>query len=220
MANLLFRQPIDYILVTGAGDTLPVSLTNVKAWLKIPSTLSADDTLITALIKAAAGYFEKVTGRDLITKTYKTYLDRFPYISDLDYYSGWSNLYPKYNDNGIVIRKSKLQSITSIQYYYEGSLTTWDSSNYYTTSENDFSAIYLADGISFPSDVDTRKQAVEINFTAGYGVADTDVPEDVQQSLLQFISYLYENRGDCSDHKTMMAAQNLFSQFIIVDINA
>tara|TARA_R110002126_G_scaffold236695_1_gene380288 strand:+ start:440 stop:1087 length:648 start_codon:yes stop_codon:yes gene_type:complete len=211
-----FRQPINYTLVTGSNE-LAVNLVNVKSWLKIPSSLVADDTLLTALIKASAGYFEKITGRDLITKTYKTHLDRFPFANDIEYYSGLSNLNPKYNDNGIYLRKSKLQSITSIKYYVSKVLTTWVSSDYYISDEPDYSAIYLVEDIDFPSTIDKRKQAVEIIFTAGYGIDSTFVPEDVQQALLQLISYLYENRGDCSDSSTMSAAMDLFSQFKIVD---
>lgn len=214
---LPFQQPLNYILVTGAGSTLPVSLSDVKTWLKVPSTITADDNLITALIKSATGIFEKITGRDLINKTYKTYLDAFPCVDGLNYYTGISSLAPQYHDNGIVIRKSKLQSITSIQYYKDGVLTTWDSSNYYITDLPDYSAIYLVTNKEFPSDVDIRKQAVVINFVTGYGVDDTYVPEDVKQALLQFITYLYENRGDCANSKDMQAAMDLFSQFKIID---
>jgi hypothetical protein len=214
---LPFQQPINYILVTGAGSTLPVSLFDVKIWLKVPSTITADDTLITALIKSATATFEKITGRDLINKTYKTYLDSFPCVDGLNYYTGISFLVPKYNDNGIVLRKSKLQSITSIQYYLDGVLTTWDSSNYYITDLPDYSAIYLVADAKFPTNIDIRKQSIVINFVAGYGVNDTYIPEDAKQALLQFITYLYENRGDCANSRDMQAGMDLFSQFKIID---
>jgi len=221
MANntnwLPFQQPLNYILVTGAGSTLPVSLSDVKTWLKVPSTITADDNLITAVIKSGAATFEKITGRDLINKTYKTYLDSFPCVDGLNYYTGVSSLAPKYNDNGIILKKSKLQSITSIQYYLNGVLTTWSSTNYYITDLPDYSAIYLVADKEFPSDIDIRKQAVVINFVAGYGSSDANVPEDAKQALLQFITYLYENRGDCASSKDMQAAMDLFSQFKIID---
>jgi hypothetical protein len=212
---LPFRQPIDYLLVTPAAG-LAVSLANVKDWLKIPTTLSIDDSLITHLIKSATGYFEKITGRDLLTKTYKTYLDSFPITDGLYYYSGVSPLLPQYQDNGIVLRKSPLGSVSSIQYYADGVLTTWASLNYYTTVNTDYSGIYLVQNKSFPTDVDVRKQAVVINFTAGYGVDDTFIPEDIQQALLRFISFLYDNRGDCADNSKQNAAIAYFTPFKIV----
>lgn len=213
---LPFRQPIDYLLITGTS-TLAVSLANTKAWLKIPSTLTADDTLITYLIKAATGYFEKITGRDLITKTYRTYLDNFPVVNGLYYYSGVSPLLPQYQDNGIWLRKSRLQAIASIKYYLDGVQVTWDSANYYTTISSDYSAIYLVNDANFPSGIDVRKQAIEINFTAGYGTDDTSVPDDVQQAILCFISYLYDNRGDCADRDKQNAAVLYFTPFKIVE---
>jgi hypothetical protein len=213
---LNFEQPINYTLVTGAGATLPVALADVKVWLKVPTTLTADDALITSVVKAAAGYFEKITGRDLISKTYKTYLDDFPTSNSLEYYSGVSALIAKRNDNGIKLRKSKLQSISSIQYYIDSVLTTWSSSEYYFTDLPDYSSIYLVEDQEFP-EVDTRKQSVVITFVAGYGIDDTYVPEDVKQALLQMISYLYENRGDCSNYNDMTAAMQLFGQFRIID---
>jgi hypothetical protein len=213
--NLPFTQPINYTLITGAAG-LPITLDEVKLWLKIPTTLTVDDNLITALIKSSASYFEKTTGRDLINKTYKTYLDKFPYHDTLSYYSGVSPLILSYNDNGIKLRKSKLQSITTIQYYIDEVLTTWDSSKYYFTDLPDYSSIYLVKGQTFPT-VDIRKQAVIITFVAGYGADDTSVPDDVKQALLQFISYLYENRGDCASSDNMRASTDLFQQFIIVD---
>lgn len=213
---LPFRQPIDYILITGTS-TLAVSLANTKAWLKIPSSLDADNTLITYLIKAATGFFEKITGRDLITKTYRTYLDNFPIVNGLYYYSGVSPLIPQYQDNGIWLRKSRLQTVTSIKYLKDGVQLTWDSLNYYTTINSDYSAIYLVDGANFPENIDVRKQAVEINFTAGYGADDTSVPDDVQQALLRFISFLYDNRGDCADTAKQNAAVLYFTPFKIVE---
>ena len=213
---LLFKQPIDYKLITNATN-LAVSLINTKAWLKIPSTLSVDDALIGYLIKAATGFFEKITGRDLITKTYRTYLDNFPLTNGLSYYSGVSPLIPQYQDNGILLKKSQLQSVVSIKYLKDGTQLTLDAANYYFTINTDYSVIYLVNGVEFPSNIDVRKQAVEINFTAGYGVDDSFVPDDVQQALLQFISYLYDNRGDCTDKDKQNAAVLYFIPFKIIE---
>lgn len=212
---LPFRQPLDYQLITPASG-LAVSLANVKAWLKIPSTLTADDALLTYLIKAATGYFEKITGRDLLTKTYRTYLDSFPVVDGLYYYSGVSPLLPQYQDNGIILRRSPLGSITSIKYYLDGVLVTWDSLNYYTTVSTDYSEIYLVDNANFPTDVDIRRQAIEILFTAGFGADDTYIPFDIQQAVMRFISYLYDNRGDCADTAKQNAAVEYFTPFKIV----
>lgn len=212
---LKYNSPINYPLVTGTS-TLAVSLADTKDWLKIPSTLTVDNNLITALIKASTSFFEKITGRDLITKTYKCYLDNFPSNDAPAYYAGISSLLPKYQDNGIYLRKSPLQSITSIQYYKEGVLTTWDASNYYSTVSTNYSAIYVVDGKEFPKDVDFRKQAIIITFTAGFGASDANIPEDIKQAVLRFISFLYDNRGDCADKDKQSAALFYFTPFKII----
>ena len=188
-----FSQPLDYPLVTGTS-TLVVSLAEAKEALRIDTLDTSQDAFITRLIYTATNYFELVTGRDLINKTYKCYLNNFPNAAngyDAVVYYGCNAT------QGIRILKSKLQSITHIKYYVDGVLTTVDSAKYYITDENDYAAIYLVDGQNYPTDADNRMQAVVITFVAGYGVAASDVPYDIKQSLLQYIVYLYENRGDC-----------------------
>jgi len=127
-------------------------------------------------------YGEKYTGRDFINKTWKTYLDKFP--SDC---------------TEVVIAKSKLQSISSIQYYLDDSLTSVSSSVYYITDESEYSSLLVKSGQSWPSNEDDRKQAVIITFISGYGANPTDVPEGIKVAMLAHIANMYENRGDCID---------------------
>lgn len=211
-----YTPQIDYDLITGTS-TLAVSLSDAKAWLRIDS--SAEDTLITNLIYSATTYFELTTGRDLINKTYACYPDNFP-----GNYTSYAVLVPYSlyaNNSPIQLKKSRVQSITSIQYYKDGVLTTFSSANYYVTKEADnFPWIYLVDGASWPSDVDNRAQAVVITFVAGYGSADTNIPYDIKQCLLQMVDYLYENRGDCGGDcsKLSPALQSMVLRRKIIDL--
>jgi uncharacterized phiE125 gp8 family phage protein len=193
MNYLPFYQPTDYPLVTGTS-TLVVTLDEAKTALRINLTDTSEDALITRLIYTATSYFELVTGRDLINKTYKCYLNTFPVFN-----SGYAPItYSGYNPAlGITILKSKLQSVTSIKYYSGGVQLTWDPANYYITDNTDYAGIYLAPDSNWPSDIDNRLQSVMITFVAGYGATASDVPYDIKQALLQYICYLYENRGDC-----------------------
>lgn len=205
----------DYTLLSSAAAPA-LDLATVKDYLKVPRSLSADDSLIIAMTETASSIFEKVTGRNLINKTWKTYLDNFPSRNSLYYYSGVSNLIPQYNDNGIKLRKSKLQSITHIKYYIDGVLTTFPNTDYYFTDLPDYSSIYLVDGKSFPR-VDSRKQAIVITFISGFGSATCDIPIDIQNALLTAISYQYENRGDCPNMKDMVASTQIFDQYKVID---
>ena len=81
----------DYSLVTGSV-TKPLTTEQVKCYLKTDSG-GCSDSEIVLLIDTVTNKAEQITGRDLIIKTYKGYLDCFP--------CGQS----------IGIQKSKLQSI-------------------------------------------------------------------------------------------------------------
>lgn len=162
--------------ITVAPAALAVALADFKTHLRITGT--AQDAELTAILNAAIGYAEKYTKRDFITRTYETYRNDLSEVCE--------------------IRRSKLQSITSITYLVSGSPVTVSSDLYYNTVENDFSRILLEDGESWPTNGDTREQSVVITFKSGYGDADTDVPKDLKQAIMQHATSIYENRGDCS----------------------
>ena len=217
MSVYIFKQPKDYILTTPAATT-PISVAEVKSYARISNT--SQDTLIAILINAATNYCETFIKRDLINKTYTCYLDKFPasnsntlLLSDGFSYS--------YKDIGIQIRKSKLQSISSIKYYLDDVLTTWASTNYYITDKSAYSSIFLVDDKTYPTNIDEKKQSVEIEFVAGYGAASTDVPDQIRLGLMSHVTYMLENRGDCggsSESDLPLAIRSLYNQFRITNI--
>lgn len=181
----------DYELISNRDDT-PLTIDEVREYLKLGDSCS--DTEIRVLIDTVTIKAEQITGRDLINKTYKGYLDYFPNGLCPPYY---------YNNSGIKIQKSKLQSITSIEYLKDNVLTPFDPSKYYFTKKQEFSSIYLINGESWPADADRRKQAVEITFIAGYGDEACSIPSDLKSAMLRHIALLYESRGDCGDESSM-----------------
>lgn len=196
---MIFCTPITNYTVETAAASEPITLTEAKTHLRIDT--SDYDSIITPLIATVRQFGEAVTGRDFINKTYKGYLDSFPHES-------------------IEIRKSKLQSITSIRYYINNILTTFSSANYYfTKADNSFSKIFLVDGSTYPS-TDNRMQAVEVLFVAGYGADATFVPQGLKQAMLSHLAVLFNNAGDCvADDSQFMALYSpytLASKFIVV----
>jgi hypothetical protein len=145
--NLERFQPSEYRLLF-KPTTLPINLAEAKEHLKVEDDNS--DTYISLLIANVVNFAEKYTKRDFITKKYRTYIDCF--------------------FEPIIIRRSKLVDIDSIKYLKDGSLETVDSSIYYFTDDTDFAQIRVEDSKDFPSDFDTRKQVINIDFFAGYGV--------------------------------------------------
>lgn len=180
--------------VTSKPTSLIFTLDDIKNYLKIDDDIVEDDNLITNLYWSAYDFFESYTNRTLLNTQYKTYRDYF-------FYNSFS--YQLQNTGYYEIKKSKLQSIDSIQYINsDGILTDVDENIYYNTFENDYSKILLNENAEFPSDIYRRYQAIEINFTAGYGSDGDSIPYDIKDCLLSMIASLYENRGDCSPNSS------------------
>jgi len=166
----------------------------VKDYLRISGT--DFDTTLTLITSAATTYGEKITGRDFINKAYKTYLDRFPV-----------------GDTSIEIKKSKLQSITSIQYFKDDVLTTFDAANYYITDSATYATVNVDCDENWPTDADCRRQTVVIEFIAGYSTLAADVPDLIKRALLAHIASLFENLGDCSDCQGSEASPQALSLY-------
>lgn len=175
---------IEYILQTPAAAAVATTVL-AKQQARVDSTMVIDDTYFDLLIADATQFCENYTKRDLINKTYIAYLDFFPY----------------YSDEGIEIARSKLQSITSIQYYNtDGVLTTLDAGEYSFTKSNDFSSIYLTPTSSgWPDLQQGRRQAIQITFVAGYGAFSSSVPSNLIMGVLQHVTAMYQARGDAGD---------------------
>lgn len=201
MSNKIYKKKAtrlkDYILITPAAS-FPVTLQEAKDYLKI--TGSDQDNEINQLIATATDIGEKITGRDFINKTYKGFLDCFP--------NGCT---------GIEIKKSRLQTITSFQYFLNNILANFNSSNYYTTQSNDYSTILLNSGSNYP-DADDRQQAVEVTFIAGYGNTANDVPDTIKKAILTHIAYLFENKGDCDTCGNDEVTRKIYQTYVIASL--
>jgi uncharacterized phiE125 gp8 family phage protein len=157
---------------------LPVSLTEVKAWLKITHT--SEDTLLTALLNSAISKAELFTNRVFLERTYKGY------FSALDCSCFEVGLF-------ITLRRSPVQSVTSVKVYSNDVLETIDTEDYDLKIQDGFSRIvfslleYSPDVMPFP---------YEVVFVAGYGDA-ADVPAPIKLAIQMMVAYWYQNRGDC-----------------------
>lgn len=183
--------------VTAGPDCPPVSLDDLKTHARVSG--SGEDSLLNMILDAVTAYAEGFTKRDFITKTYQTFRDDFRQVGEL--------------------RRSKLQSVTTIKYLVSGALVTVSDAIYYNTVENDFSEILLEEGESFPTDGDVRKQAIEIIFKAGFGDDPRSVPGDLKLAILQHATNYNENRGDCTLADSVPAsAKIVYGKYRIIDV--
>lgn len=205
----LDRRAYTYKVLTAPAN-LAVSLDTVKLHLK--KTTSDEDAIITVYLKAAISFAELFTRRDFITRTYTTFRDFFPGFSEGYYVFGelpsLGSLSIGGGNIGFEIRRSPLQSVTSIKYFKSTVLTAVASGVFYNTIEEDYSEILTNDGSCWPEDADRRLQTIEIEFKSGFGDDDTKTPDWAVEGILQHVANLYRNRGDCSeaDVKTALPA--------------
>jgi len=159
-------------LITGP-TALPVSLATAKLHLKVQH--SADDELITLMVKAAARAAEQQLNRALMTQTWQLVVDAFPAAE-------------------FRLEKPRVQAISSITYVDPAGTQQTLGADAYTLDADLLPGWVLpALGTSWPA---TREQAnaVRVTFVAGYGSDPTALPEDVRAWVLLQLGASYRNR--------------------------
>jgi uncharacterized phiE125 gp8 family phage protein len=165
-----------YKVVT-APTTEPFTRAFIKQWLKIPSSVTAEDDIIDQLIISARSWAEHGTGRALMTQTIEEYFDCWP-------------------EGGIFrLSVAPIQSITSVSYLSGGTYVTWNSSNYNVDLVSEPCRISLKINGSVPSYDALTTNAFKMVYVAG--ATDTaNIPRITMQGMLQKIAFMYENRED------------------------
>lgn len=184
----MLSRPRYYSYQLTAGAAVPVlSLAEIKEHLRIDPLDTSEDTYLEALERTVVLFAEKYTKRDFINKNYLTKRDSF---------TNNTSAFP--DPNVLTLRRSKLQAVISVNYYLDGVLTLLPATEYQVQQESDWGFIVPPNNQSWP-EADDRYNAIEIEFTAGYGPTAADVPQDLKLALLQHIAKMYENRGDCDE---------------------
>lgn len=181
------------IEVTGPAVE-PISESEARGHLRLDDGI--DTTQVTAYILAARQWAESYTGRVFINRTLRQTLDSTVAYGG-PYHEGFkvAPITPVFHDY-IELAASPVVSVESVKYYDDADTeSTWASSNYYVDTARDIGRIILRDSGTFPSDL-RAANGLEINFTAGYGSSSTDVPEPIRVAILQYMTFLYEHRGD------------------------
>lgn len=182
-----------YQLVTPATQE-PVSLAEFKDHVY---DLSDDqNTSINQYIAAARRYVERQTETQLVTATWRLFLDRFP-CGDVE------------------IRKSPVQSITSIGYTDQnGASQTWSASLYDTDLVSNPARVRPAYSQIYPPTRYGIPNAVSVTFVAGQAVEDVDPL--AKQAILLLAAHYFEHReavSPTSMSTVPMAVENLISSF-------
>jgi uncharacterized phiE125 gp8 family phage protein len=162
------------VQITTQPDEEPVSLIEAKEHLHI--THDEEDAYISGLIVAARVYAEMVSRRAYVTRTYTAVLDRWPY---------WTRIELPY---------PPLMAVTEFAYTDDQDVrTVWESNNYWVDAHSEPGRIALRSTATWPSVTLKEINAIEIIYTAGYGLA-SDVPDTYKAAVKLMIGHLYENR--------------------------
>jgi uncharacterized phiE125 gp8 family phage protein len=144
----------------------PIGLAFAKAFLRVEH--SADDALISGLIRAAVNQAEAYLRRSIMVRTYEETL-------------------PDFGGYELRLPRPPVRSVDSIRYVAaDGTLTTLDPSEYRTDLRSTPAILTPAYGYSWPT---TREQsdAVRIRFRAGW-ISPFDLVEGSPSDLLEVAS--------------------------------
>jgi uncharacterized phiE125 gp8 family phage protein len=153
------------------------SLALVKQHLRVIA--DEEDDLLLHYIDAATLHFEKLSGRSLITQTLKYSFGNFPC-----------------QDFFLIQRGAPLQSVTHIKYYDKDNvLQTLPTDNYSLSASGIPGKVFRTGDSWGVEDIhETRPDAVEVTFVAGYGADDSFVPGDIKLALSMLIGDSFSYR--------------------------
>lgn len=151
----------------------PVTLVEVKTHLRLAH--DSEDELLTGLIRAARGDVERATGVAMIQQSWRLVRDDWP------------------REDRVVLMRHPVREVLSVTLFgSEGEASVMDPSD------------YLLDSVSRPARLHFERRperlramnGIEIDFTAGFGEAGTDVPDLLRRAVVMLVAHWYEFRAN------------------------
>lgn len=151
----------------------PVTLAEVKAHLRLDH--ASEDDLLSGLIRAARDDLERATGMALLDQAWRLVLDQWP------------------RNGCAAVMPHPIREILSVTVYgAEGEASLVDPANYQVDTLSRPARIRFTEA---PKPL-RAMNGVEIDFTAGFGEAGTDVPDLLRRAILVLVAHWYEFRTD------------------------
>lgn len=157
---------------TTPAIALAVPLADAKDTLRIEQSDTSLDSSITRWLKGVTKQCEHALNRSLVQQGWRLSLDRIA-------------------PDAIRLDHSPIMSVQSLKYYdADNVLQTLDPADY-TILYSDPGYLVPADGKAWPETY-CKAHAVVVDYTAGHGVDDTTVPENVQLYILARLSEQFD----------------------------
>lgn len=150
----------------------PVTLVEAKAHLRIAH--DSEDDLLNGLIRAAREDVERATGLALIEQKWRLVLDKWP------------------RDGCATVMRHPIREILSVTAYgADGEASLVDPASYQADIVSRPARLHF-DG---PPGSLRALNGMEIDFTAGFGEAGTDVPDLLRRAIVLLVAHWYEFRA-------------------------
>ncbi|MEK4035642.1 hypothetical protein WOC76_05270 [Methylocystis sp. IM3] len=178
-------------VLIGAPATEPVSLTEMKAWLREDG--SEEDQLIQALVVSARMTLEAYTRRFFVTQSWRVMLDTWP--------------------RGSLLRLpfSPFQAVSAIRVYDPGGFAqTLSPDSYLAPPASDGGCLVFTSAPPPPCRI---ADGIEIDFSVGYGASPNETPEPLRRAIMVLATHWRENRGDDGDDALPKSVLQLASPF-------
>lgn len=160
------------LLRTVAPEAEPVTLADARLNLRIEH--DSEDALLEGLIRAAREEVEAACGLALIDQSWRLVLDRMP------------------RSSRVLLRRHPVREILSVTVYdRDGAAAVIDPAQYQLDAHARPARLHFADGPA-PG---LALNGIEIDFTAGFGEAGTDVPDLLKRAMLLLVAHWYEFRA-------------------------
>lgn len=157
---------------TVAPAAEPVTLAEVKAHLRL--THASEDDLLNGLIRAAREDVERATGLALIDQSWRLVLDSWP------------------SQSCALLARHPVREILSVTVYgTEGEASLIDPADYQVDTLSRPARLHFE---SRPEPLRILN-GIEIDFSAGFGEAGTDVPDLLKRAILVLVAHWYEFRA-------------------------
>jgi len=171
----------------------PITLAEARLHLRLDSSMTDDDTLVTMLISAARCYAEMLTGRSFISQGWRLVLDSFPGPSLIGVPYGTPYSLP---GHAILLERGSVQAVTSITYLdMSGAVQTMPPTDWVADTSGALARVTPVFGKIWPIPM-PQIGSVQVNYTAGYGDTAASVPEGIRQWILLRVNTLYEHREE------------------------